>query len=221
MSREEKIYNHPSFGIVRFSRVHGQSKYLFGSEIQSDNFIELTISEGQLRRDLSNDWYSEGKEKIVVKMSQNQFAELITTMNYCPGVPCTITKDQNGLVEQVEGLESKKTYTHNQFKNRMSDFMTEIDEKFKSAEKILNKSNITKKDREELLWFYKRMSQEVKSNIPFFANCFQEVMDKVVVDAKMEIDSAINHSITEAGIKALGLSVGQLSVEPKKEEGKE
>ena len=217
MNREEQIYKHPSFGIIRFSRVNGQSKYLFGSEIQSDNFIELTISEGEMKRDMSKDWFSEGKEKIVVKMSQNQFAELITTMNYCPGVPCTIIKDQNGLVEQVEGLESKKTYTHNQFRQRMNDFMSEIDEKFDSAQQILKKSNITKKDREELLWFYQRISQEVKENIPFFAECFQEVMDKVIVDAKMEIDSAINHTIIEAGVKALGLSIGQLNVECKKE----
>lgn len=35
--------------------------------------------------------------------------------------------------------------------------------------------------------------------------CLQEVMDKVVVDAKVEIDSAIQHKIIQAGIKALGL----------------
>lgn len=205
MKKEEKNYEHPSFGMLRFSRVHGRSGYLFGSEIQADNYIELTLSEGHLRRDLSNDWFTDGDTKFRVKMSPSQFAELITTMNYSPGVPVTIIEEGGERVEQISGIESKKTYTHNQFRQRMAEFMVEINEKWKEAEKILNKSQLSKKDREELKWFYQRMNQEVKSNIPFFMRCFQEVMDKVVVDAKVEIDSAIQHKIIQAGIKALGL----------------
>ena len=43
------------------------------------------------------------------------------------------------------------------------------------------------------------------SNIPFFRQMFQEEMDKIVVDAKAEIDAAMQHTVTKAGIKALGL----------------
>lgn len=44
MKKEEKEYEHPSFGMLSISRIHGQSGYLFGTEIQADNFIELTLS---------------------------------------------------------------------------------------------------------------------------------------------------------------------------------
>lgn len=57
MKNEEKKYEHPSFGMLSLSRIHGKSGYLFGSEIQSDNFIELTLSEGEMNRELSNDWF--------------------------------------------------------------------------------------------------------------------------------------------------------------------
>lgn len=54
------------------------------------------------------------------------------------------------------------------------------------------------------------MISEVKNNIPFLAKCFQEVMDKVVLDAKTEIDSAMMHAITKAGMEALGMDMKSL-----------
>ena len=42
--KERQDYKHPSFGMLSISRIHGQSGYLFGTEIQADNFIELTLS---------------------------------------------------------------------------------------------------------------------------------------------------------------------------------
>ena len=53
--------------------------------------------------------------------------------------------------------------------------------------------------------FYDGIIGEVKSNIPFFAQCFQEVMDKVVLDAKTEIDNALLHAVVSAGIRVLGI----------------
>lgn len=203
MTKEEKHYEHPSFGMLRFSRINGKSGYLFGSEIQADNFIELTLSKGKLTRDLTNDWFFEGSEKFVVKMSPSQFSELITTMNHCPGVPVTIVKENGKYIEQCSEIESKKTYTHKYFKQRMANLISEINKEWLNVEQIIDKNQINKKDREVLKFFYKRMSQEIKSNIPFLLEAFQEAMDKVVVDAKIEIDSAIQNRIIEAGIKAL------------------
>lgn len=209
MKKEEKKYEHPSFGMLGLSRIHGKSGYLFGSEIQSDNFIELTLSEGEMNRELSNDWFFARKTLFKVKMSPNQFSELITALNIGSGVPVTIEEVMGEKIEQCNDMESKKTYTHNQFKQRMAEFMSEINSKYKEAEQIINKKNLSKDDQEKLKWFYQRMSQEIKQNIPFFVKCFQEVMDKVVLDAKSEIDSALLHSVVSAGIEALGININK------------
>jgi len=209
MKKEEKKYEHPSFGMLGLSRIHGKSGYLFGSEIQSDNFIELTLSEGEMNRELSNDWFFARKPLFKVKMSPNQFSELITTLNIGSGVPVTIEEVMGEKIEQCNDMESKKTYTHNQFKQRMAEFMSEINSKYKEAEQIINKKNLSKDDQEKLKWFYQRMSQEIKQNIPFFVKCFQEVMDKVVLDAKSEIDSVLLHSVVSAGIEALGININK------------
>lgn len=138
-------------------------------------------------------------------MSANQFSELITTLNVGSGVPVTIEEVLGERIEQCTDMESKKTYTHNQFRQRMAELMVDINKRWKQAEKIIDKKTLTKDDQRELKLFYDKLTTEVKSNIPFFAKCFQEVMDKVVLDAKTEIDSALLRVVVDAGIKALGI----------------
>lgn len=202
---EKKIYKHPSFGMLSLSRIHGNSGYLFGSEIQSENFIELTLSEGEMNRDLTNDYFYGDKPLFKVKMSTNQFSELITALNAGSRVPVTIEQVLGENVEQCADMESKKTYTHNQFKQRMAELLVDINKRWKGIEKIIDKKTLTKDDQRELKLFYDKLTVEVKSNIPFFMRCFQETMDKVVLDAKTEIDSALLRVVIDAGIKALGI----------------
>lgn len=203
--KERQDYKHPSFGMLSISRIHGQSGYLFGTEIQADNFIELTLSNASLERDLTNDWFHQGKTLFRVKMSPNQFAELMTNLNTSPGVPVTIEGVCGERIEQCSDMESKKDYTHRMFRQRMANWIADINKRSKEAERIINKKTLTKDDQRDLKLFYDSIISEVKSNIPFFAKCFQEVMDKVVLDAKTEIDNALMQAVVSAGIKVLGL----------------
>ena len=50
---------------------------------------------------------------------------------------------------------------------------------------------------------YWRITQEVTMNIPYFAKCFQETMDNVVFEAKLEVENAILHKVTSLGLNAL------------------
>ena len=208
--KEEKTYEHPSFGMISLGRVHGKSGYLFGTEIQSDNFIELTLSKAILKRDLTNDWFHEKETLFKVKMSPNQFSELMTNLNTSPGIPVTIEQINGEWVEQCTDMESKKEFTHKMFRQRMANWIADINKRSKEAEQIINKKTLSKDDQFKLKFFYESMISEVKNNIPFFAKCFQEVMDKVVLDAKTEIDSAMLHAITKAGMEALGMDMKSL-----------
>ena len=92
MSDEVKRQKHPAYGLVQFSRQHGGSKKLFGSQIRSDTTIALRIFEGEVQHELSYDRYSHAKNRPIIEvvLSAAQFAELLTTMNMGSGVPCTI-----------------------------------------------------------------------------------------------------------------------------------
>jgi hypothetical protein len=47
------------------------------------------------------------------------------------------------------------------------------------------------------------ITQEVSSNIPFFGKCFQETMDEIVHEAKLEVENAIQHKINTLGLQEL------------------
>ena len=138
-------------------------------------------------------------------MSPNQFSELMTNLNTSPGVPVTIEEVCGERIEQCSDMESKKDYTHRMFRQRMANWIADINKRSKEAERIINKKTLSKEDQRELKLFYDSIIVEVKRNIPFFAQCFQEVMDKVVLDAKTEIDNALLHAVVSAGIRVLGI----------------
>ena len=205
MNKEEKEFQHPSFGMLGFSRVNGNSGYLFGTNVQPDNYIEMRLYTGRMKRDDIEDNFYPDDNILTVKMSPVQFSKLITSMNYARGVPCTITSFNGKKVEQAKNIENRKTFSARSFNDKMSKFAASINKNMTTAEKLIAKKNLSKKDQEELRMMLYGIQKELTSNIPFFRQMFQEEMDKIVVDAKAEIDAAIQHAVTKAGIKALGL----------------
>ena len=205
MNKEEKEFQHPSFGMLGFSRVNGNSGYLFGTNVQPDNYIEMRLYTGRMKRDDIEDNFYPDDNILTVKMSPVQFSELITSMNYASGVPCTITSFNGKKVEQAKNIENRKTVSERFFNDKMSKFAASINNNMTTAEKLIAKKNLSKKDQEELRMMLYGIQTELTSNIPFFRQMFQEEMDKIVVDAKAEIDAAMQHAVTKAGIKALGL----------------
>lgn len=205
MNKEGKEFKHPSFGMLGFSRVNGNSGYLFGTNVQPNNYIEMRLYTGRMKRDDIGDNFYPDDNILTVKMSPVQFSELITSMNYARGVPCTITSLNGKEIEQNKNIENRKTVSAKSFNERMNRFAASINKNMTTAEKLIAKKNLSKKDQEELRMMLNGIQTELTSNIPFFREIFQEEMDKIVVDAKAEIDAAMQHAITKAGIKALGL----------------
>ena len=93
----------------------------------------------------------------------------------------------------------------------MSKFAASINKNMATVEKLIAKKNLSKKDQEELRMMLYGIQTALTSNIPFFRQMFQEEMDKIVVDTKAEIDTAMQHAATKSGIKALGLQFMQQS----------
>ena len=83
-------YSHPCFGMIRISRQSGgDGRKLFGSEIETNNTIAITISEANVTQDLGRNWYYDHTILTEISMSPVQYAELISNPN-TQGSPCTI-----------------------------------------------------------------------------------------------------------------------------------
>lgn len=202
-NNETERVTHPAFAQLRFSRVQGSAKF-YGSEIESNHYIQMELSTSEMSRELSKDWYFGEREQIVrLRMTNNQFSELITSMNYGSGSCCTLEYLNGKRLEDLQEVESRKSFVHRKFKDRMKEFSERLSpERSELIEKI-KVSKLGKKDKEELLLLIGSIRTEIEQNIPFFAECFQETMDDIVQEAKAEIEAAISHKVTTAGLEFL------------------
>lgn len=201
---ESENYKHPSFGQISFSRVNGNGTNFYGSELPQDHYITMEVKNSEIQRDLTQDrYYAIGIPLIKIRMSAIQFAEMITSMNHGSGVPCTIERLVGQKVEDLPSHENRKDFVHRKFEDRMKDFANSIRENQKKAKEIVKKKTLSKQDIHDLTHQLEWLTQEVESNIPFFAKCFQETMDEVVSEAKLEVENAIQHKISTLGLNAL------------------
>ena len=204
VNEREKL-EHPSFGQIGFSRVSSTGAKFYGSELVQDHYISMEIHHSEIERNLTDDhYYTAHKPPIVrLRMSSVQFAEMITSLNNGSGTPCTLEYINGVKMPELPDQDSRKEFVHRKFKQRMIEFANSIKTQSLKAKELIKKKTLSKDDQHELEFLITWLTQEVASNIPFFGQCFQETMDKVVVEAKLEVENAIQHKINVLGVNAL------------------
>ena len=204
LDKETEIISHPSFGQVSFSRINGGNGEFYGSELSANHYIQMTVENSEIERSLSKDWYfTKGIPLIKIRMTAIQFSELITSLNTGGGTPCTIEMIDGKRTEAYTKAETRKGFVHRKFEDRMKEFGDTIRERQQQAKELVKKKTLSKQDIHDLTHHLEWLTGEVEMNIPFFAKCFQENMDEVVLEAKTEIESAIQHKINVLGLNAL------------------
>lgn len=204
MEKEEQ-YSHPSFGQISFSRVSCKpSQNFYGSELPQDHYITMELTNSIIERRLTQDhYYNTGIPIVKIRMTSGQFAELITSMNYGSGVCCTIERQGATKIDDLPIQESRKEFVHRKFEERMKVFADEIRDKQIKAKELVKKKTLSKEDMRQLQIHLEWLTGEVERNIPFLAKCFQDNMDEVVLEAKTEVENAIQHKINVLGLAAL------------------
>jgi hypothetical protein len=201
MTEREK---HPSQVQVSFSRVQSSHPIPFyGSDIKVNNWIQLRIKTSVKRRDLSNDYFCADDTLLEIRLSPNQFSELLTTMNVGEGVPGTLTFHQNldlpnGVVP-MPAQENKTTI----FKEEINLLGTDIMARMIELENTVTDLNITKTAKNAILERIRMVKQDITSNLPFILQQAKEQVDKIVTAGKSAVDAFYTGIITRLGIAAL------------------
>lgn len=186
----ENQISHDSFGVVRFSRAtNSGERQLFGSSVKCSNTIRLEIAPAVYERGLHRDWVG-GKSLpyIEVEMSQAQFAEAISSMNIGSGTPVTIIAKNGVRVEPFEE-ESKYEQFQNEFEEDMKDLQDTIEQAQKNIDELLGKKSVTKGDRELIKKHLNYIERQLRANIPFLYESFNQQVGKSLHEAKMEIEA--------------------------------
>lgn len=216
---EKEREKHLSFGMIGFSRVNSRGTRFYGSELEQDNYIKMRLYGSEVEHTLSKNWYfTDGRLPLAeVRMTSGQFAEMITSMNRGEGVPCTIEMLNKQPVPELPNIENRKEFVHRKFEDRMKEFSKSIKENQNKAKEIIKKKTLSKDDIHNLTYQIEWLTSEITNNIPFFAKCFQETMDEVVLEAKIEVENAIQHKINLLGIEALKSEMNDKLLNPSSE----
>lgn len=203
---EGKKESHPSYALLSFSRSSrgGSGTNLFGSSIKHNETIRMEVKPATIERSLNTDWYlPTGREYLEVEMSYSQFAEAITSMNMGSGVPVTLRYLEGKSIPDPS-FENKRQQFENEVKERMNILEGKLKKLTSDSEELLvNKKSLNKGDRETILNQIKSLQQEIRANLPFIMNMFNEQMDKTVNEAKGEIEAFTQNKIHSLGLEKL------------------
>lgn len=202
--KEREEITHKSFGQISFSRTHSNGTRFYGSELSQNNYISFEISNSTKIKELGFERYSPSGTPTIIRgrMTAGQFAEMITSMN-CEGIPCTLEYINGYKVENLPEEENYKEFNIRKFEERMINFSNKFEEVRKNTALLVKKPKLSKEDKRVLLHNLEWIHTEIARNIPYFAKEFQDQTDKVVLEAKTEIENAMLHKVTQLGLQAL------------------
>lgn len=207
---------HPAYGMLMFSHVNGGNPNLFGSSVRHDHRILMTLSHGSAERHLNNDWYSAGGKIVEAEMSLTQFAEAITSMNFSPGVPVTLTyTEKDGRIPAIEKLVDKRTQYLDEFREKNEESVARIKELIGEVREAFEKKSLSKKDREDILSMLYQIENATGSHNTFMAEQFNETADSIVKEAKGEVEAFIQHKMNSLALEALAQEQADRKIEGK------
>lgn len=204
MGKEE----HPSFGMIGFSRVTNTSRrnLLFGSPLDRHHeTIVMRVKTAERDHHLSRDWFCGLEQLIEVEMSPMQFAQLLTTMNFGDGVPCTIryTADK-GRIDPVPGeYIPEQVMILEDVKQGTDDLVGSMSDRRKKLKELLSKKSISRSDREEIENLSESLFRWFEDHLPFAFKSFEESAEKVVTAAKAQVDEFMFAILIKTGMERL------------------
>ena len=194
---------HPSYAMLQLSKVQGGEAALFGSSIRHSHTVRLAIAEGVARRDLSKDWYTDGKKYIEIEMSYSQFAQAIMSFGVGSGVPVTL-KWLNGQKIEECPFDDKRQKFEREFEDQIQGATDELTETINEVRELFqSKKNITNKDKDFIMAALNKLNMAYGDKLPFMYKQFNEQMDKTVTEAKGEVESFVQAQMHSLAIEAL------------------
>lgn len=214
--REDNVFKagrdeHPSYGTVSISRVTATpSVHLFDSPFKHSNFITLTIDRAYKKRSkLASDLICEGDEVVKIMMSEAQFSRMVSTQNYHGGTPCTIAR-----IEGADLPDCPKDGTKQNFQEEMIEKFEKVGKRTQELsamlETFLKKPRLNVREKKVLKDAMRDVTGTINDGLPFLREVFAEYMDKIVQDAKSEIDLYASQTVKKIGLGEMAKNIPQL-----------
>lgn len=201
----EQLPEHESHGLIGISRCSGRVP-LYGSPVAPYNFIELRIHEGTRHHGLGSDRFHDGKIVCILRMSETQFAQMITTPNQGIGVPCTLKYRHTEGFKELEDPPVEETeagITRRQFTEDVADTLAVMDEARARVATLIDEAKCTRKLKEALLSEIFEVFRVFDDYAPFAMKKFEENVQTAVATAKTEVAAYVANVAQQTGLAAL------------------
>lgn len=216
--------SNPSYGTIIFNRAQTTGATLFGSNIKHNEMITLEINHASMKRDLHSDWVHDENTIVSVEMTYSQFAEAISSFGMHPGVPVTIRyTEKEGYIKERPKFKNKRIQLDEELKEQMDKVSHITRNAYKNVADILGKKgSVTRADKDEILRIMNELANAMP-NTEYMHTQMIEEMDKVVLEAKNEIEAftkrrietIANNAIAQANdaTKEIGMSEMPVQIE--------
>ena len=195
------IKEHESYGILSISKVQGTPVRFFGSELKPTNFICLEIKEAKLiDSKLQSNEISSGETIVRIRMTNAQFAEAITSLNFGIGTPCTIERANGKSMENPPKQISKieETSQKYQLESTESIFNEYIDE----LVDIINKKG-SAKQKETAERIKSSLKKRLSKDFEFSRAMLKEAKEQAIAEIKAETEAIVTGIVTQVGIDSI------------------
>ena len=194
-------------GIIQLSRVYGGNNVMFGSGIRHDSCIRLSVHKGIVDRGFSTNHYYPQFKVLELEMTPAQFAELITSMNYGVGVPCTLKQFNGERIKNDLKLDDEVNLVKQEYADEVDNVLNDL--KF-SINSISSEKGLSPKKIDQLKDRLISLLGKLEDESPFLKERFNESLEKTFVEAKASIDNHINLALSNIGLKELHKNIKQI-----------
>jgi hypothetical protein len=207
MSEDDEFEReHPSYGLVRISRVTGGpgARNLFGSPLARHyGTIRLSIGTAKWIHSLHHDRYqgSLRGEHIEIEMSAAQFADMITSLNMGSGTPCTLRYLAGVEVPSPPDHATEAEHIRDNFAGALDKYKAKVRAYRKKIEDLTGK--LSDKARKEIKIALDVIEDQLGDNVPFVVRQFQEATTRITSAAKAEVDAFVTGVVRAAGLEAI------------------
>ncbi|EOZ8581941.1 hypothetical protein ACQWU5_004847 [Enterobacter hormaechei] len=203
----EATQSHPAFGLVKTSRVHTTGIRLFDSELEHQEYIEIGIYEAEMVMDREHPTPRRSSERrrpvVEFRLSQAQWAAMVSSFGVGDGVPCTISYRSLGRAERLPDITEQKS-VRDKFESQIEATTAKEIEKIRDEVArlgdLVKKGRAGKRELEVVYTSLRAATNNLPLNLSFATRLMQESMDKIVSSGKAEVEAYISSAAMRAGM---------------------
>jgi len=206
---ENYSITHPAYGLVRVTHPSGGQVKMFGSDLIHNERVCLTFCLAEEDRHLNSTWYHERGRILEVELTHSQWARMVSSSMGSP-TPVTFKYFRDGDLKVLPGIGKQDTAKHKakrEYDRKLAETLERGEKVLEQIEQLILKGKAGKKDLDELRGLMQQSLGRFKSDTTFAVGCFEESMESLVTNAKIEVESTLAAMTKRIGAEHLGLKL--------------